>query len=67
MFDNIINAIKGYFPDRFIQFAVSAAVAMVLYQLVGGSGFNVMQLVHFVVAIAVAGLLASAVVGGAKS
>ena len=67
MFDNIINAIKGYFPDRFIQYVVSAAVAMLLFQLLQGTGINAISLLHFVVSIAAAGLLAFAVAGAAKS
>jgi hypothetical protein len=65
MFDNLINGIKGYFPDRLIQFAISGLIAMLLYQLVGGA-LDVMGLAHFVVEIAVAGLLAFAVAGAAR-
>ncbi|HXV74507.1 MAG TPA: hypothetical protein VD713_07240 [Sphingomonadales bacterium] len=66
MFDNIINAVKGFFPDRLIQFAVVGIVAGLLYQLVGGQGIDAMKVLHFVVEIVAAGLIASAVMGAAK-
>lgn len=66
MFDNIINAIKGFFPDRFLQFLVAAIVINLIMQLRMGA-VDPMAMLHFVVTVLVAGVLASAVIGAAKS
>lgn len=66
MFDNIMNAAKGFFPDRLISFAVAGLVISILYQLVGGGGFDPMEMVKFAVAAAVAGFFASLVMGAAE-
>lgn len=66
MFDNIINSIKGFFPDRFLQFLVAAVVINLIMQLRMG-GVDPMSMLHFVVTVLVAGVLASAVIGAAKS
>ena len=66
MFDNIINAATGFFPNRLIAFLVAGLVANVLYQLVAGAGFDVMGMVKFAVTAAVAGFVASLVMGAAS-
>ncbi|MCH8348387.1 MAG: hypothetical protein IH901_07860 [Proteobacteria bacterium] len=66
MFDNIMNAAKGFFPDRLISFAVAGLVISALYQLVGGGGFDPMEMAKFAVTAAVAGFFASLVMGAAE-
>ena len=63
MLDGIMNAAKGYFPDRFVFFAVAAAVTHALWQLVSNGGFDIMLLVKFVVSVVVGTLLATMIMG----
>jgi hypothetical protein len=68
MFDNVINAAKGYFPGHFIMFAVAAIVTHAIYQVLFTmeAGFDVMALAQFTVAMVVAGLLGSMIAGAAS-
>ena len=66
MLDGVMNALKGYFPGRFIFYAVTAAVAHALWQLVTVGGFDIMLLVKFVVSIVAGTLLATMIVGGSE-
>ena len=67
MFDGMINAAKGYFPDRFVFFAVTAAVGTTLWQLITvGEGFDPMLLAQMVVSFVVGTLLATMIVGASE-
>jgi len=68
MFDNVINAAKGYFPARFILFAVAAIVTHAIYQVLYlmDSGFDIMALAQFTVSCVVGGLLGSMIAGAAS-
>ncbi|MHA1543739.1 MAG: hypothetical protein ACTSU8_01235 [Alphaproteobacteria bacterium] len=65
MLDGIMNAAKGYFPGRFLFFAVAAAVTHALWQLVDVGGFDPMMWVKFIVSVVVGTLLASMIMGTA--
>ncbi len=68
MFDNVINAAKGYFPGRFIMFVVAGLVTGALYEVLFPMemGFDFMWLVQFTVSVTVAGFLGSLVAGAAS-
>jgi len=67
MFDNIINAAKGYFPGRFILFVVAGILTHAIYQVtMSPDPFNFMMLAQFTVSVAVAGLLGSMIAGAAS-
>ena len=63
MLDGVMNAAKGYFPNRFVFFAVTAAVTHVLWQVVSNGGFDPMLSVKFVVSVVAGTLLASMIMG----
>ncbi len=63
MLDGLMNALKGYFPGRFLFFAVAAAVTHALWQLVLNGGFDPMLWIKFIVSVVVGTLLASMIVG----
>ena len=63
MLDGIMNAAKGYFPDRFVFFALAAAVTHTLWQVVSVGSFDAMMMVKFVVSIVVGTLLATMIIG----
>ncbi len=65
MFDGIINNAKGSL-NMVVMFFVAGLVASVLYQLVGGGGFDFEAILKFGVTAAVAGFATALVMGAAK-
>ena len=66
MFDNIINAATGFFPNRLIAFLVAGVVINILYQLVGGGTFVPLEVAKLAITAAGAGFFASLVMGAAE-
>ena len=64
MLDKVIGGVTGFLKNYALGFAVAAAVANLILQLIGGEGINTDQLIQVVVTAVVAGITTSAVIGG---
>lgn len=65
MFDGIINNAKGSL-NMLVMFFVAGLVGSLLYDLVGGGGFDIEGMLNFAVKAAVAGFTTALVMGAAK-